>query len=204
MSEAQIPAKLVMELRAKTGAGMMDCKKALQETGSDLEKAAEYLRKQGIDQADKKAGREANEGLVHAYIHQGGKIGVLVEVNCETDFVAKTDEFRDFCHEIAMQIAATSPQYLIRDEVGGDIIATEKEIYRAAAINEGKPEKVIDRIVEGKLEKYYEQVCLLEQAWIREGDTSIEELMKQTIAKLGENISIARFTRFALGEGAES
>jgi len=203
MSEVQIPAALVKELREQTGAGMMDCKGALQENDGDLEKAAEYLRKQGIAKADKKAGRAANEGLVHAYIHQGGKIGVLLEVNCETDFVANTDDFKSFCHEVAMQIAATSPQYLNRDDVDPGLLAKEKEIYREAALNEGKPENVIDRIVEGKVEKYYEQVCLLEQPWIRDGDKTIEELMKETIAKLGENLGIARFTRFALGEGSE-
>jgi len=201
MSVAEISASLVKELRDRTGAGMMDCKRALQETAGDLEAAAEYLRKQGIAKADKKADRKANEGLVHSYIHQGGKIGVLVEINCETDFVARTDDFQAFCHEIAMQIAAASPQYLRREEISEDILAKEKEILREAALNEGKPENVVDRIVEGKLEKYFEQVCLLEQPYIRDSDKSVEEVLKEAIASLGENIQIARFTRYALGEG---
>jgi elongation factor Ts len=201
MSVAEISASLVKELRDRTGAGMMDCKRALQETAGDLEAAGEYLRKQGIAKADKKADRKANEGLVHSYIHQGGKIGVLVEINCETDFVARTDDFQGLCHEIAMQIAAASPLYLSRDEISEDVLAKEREILREAALNEGKPEKVLDRIVEGKVEKYFEQVCLLEQPYIRDSDKSVEEVLKEAIASLGENIQIARFTRYALGEG---
>ena len=201
MSVAEISASLVKELRNRTGAGMMDCKRALQETDGDLEAAAEYLRKQGIAKADKKADRAANEGLIHSYIHQGGKIGVLVEINCETDFVARTDDFQEFCHEIAMQIAAASPSYVTREEVPEDVLAKEKEIFREAALIEGKPENVVDRIVEGKIDKYFEQVCLMEQPYIRDSDKSVEEVLKEAVASLGENIQIARFTRFALGEG---
>lgn len=202
MSDVQISAALVKDLRERTGAGMMDCKRALQETGGDLDAASEYLRKQGIASAGKKASRAANEGLVHAYIHQGGKIGVLVEINCETDFVARTDDFQVFCQEVAMQVAAASPLYVTRDEVPEEVVAKEREIYREAALNEGKPENVADRIVEGKVQKYFEQVCLLEQPYIRDSDKTVEELLKETIASLGENIQIARFTRYVLGEGA--
>jgi len=202
MSEVQISASLVKELRERTGAGMMDCKRALQETHGDLEAAAEYLRKQGILKAERKAGRTANEGLVHSYIHPGGRIGVLVEVNCETDFVARTDEFRQFCHEVAMQIAAAAPSVVSRDQVPAQVLAKEREINLEAARHEGKPEKVLDRIVEGKIEKYFSQVCLLEQAYIRDPDKKIEELLKETIASLGENIQIARFSRYTLGESA--
>ncbi len=200
MSEAQISASLVKELRDKTGAGMMDCKKALQESGGDLDKAGEYLRKQGILKAAKKAERTANEGIVTSYVHQGDKLAVLVEINCETDFVARTEDFQGFCTEVAMHVAATAPRFISREEVDSGLLDKEKEIYRDAAINEGKPENIVDRIVEGKVEKYYEQVCLLEQPWIRDGDKTIEDLLKETIASLGENIQITRFVRFALGE----
>lgn len=200
MSEAQISASLVKELRDKTGAGMMDCKRALQENDGDLEKAGEYLRKQGILKAEKKAERVANEGLVISYIHHGNNLGVLLEINCETDFVARTDDFQTFCTEIAMHIAATTPRFISREEVDSDLIEKEKEIYREVALNEGKPENIVDRIVEGKIGKYYEQVCLLEQPWIRDGDKKIEDFLNEKIASLGENIRIARFARFALGE----
>ena len=200
MSEAQISASLVKELRDKTGAGMMDCKKALQESGGDVDKAGEYLRKQGILKAAKKAERTANEGIVTSYVHQGDKLAVLVEINCETDFVARTEDFQGFCTEVAMHVAATAPRFISREEVDSGLLDKEKEIYRDAAINEGKPENIVDRIVEGKVEKYYEQVCLLEQPWVRDGDKTIEDLLNETIASLGENIQIARFVRFALGE----
>lgn len=202
MSEAQISASLVKELRDRTGAGMMDCKKALQECDGDLEKAGEHLRKQGILKAAKKSERAANEGIISSYVHQGDKLAVMVEVNCETDFVARTDDFKAFCTEIAMHIAATSPMFISREEVETALLEKEKEIYREAALNEGKPENIVDRIVEGKIEKYFEQVCLLEQPWIRDGDKTIEDLLKETIASLGENIQIARFARFALGESS--
>ncbi|MFO7767533.1 MAG: translation elongation factor Ts [bacterium] len=200
MADVQISASQVKELRDKTGAGMMDCKKALQETGGDLQAAEEFLRKQGISKAAKKVGRSANEGLVYSYIHGGGRLGVLVEVNCETDFVARTDDFQEFCNEIAMQVAAANPLFVGRDEVDDELVEKEREIYAEAAKNEGKPDNVIERIVEGKIDKYYEQVCLLEQPYIRDTDKTVEELLKETIANLGENIQIARFTRYELGE----
>ena len=200
MADVQIAASQVKELRDKTGAGMMDCKKALQETDGDLKAAEEFLRKQGISKAAKKAGRSANDGLVHSYIHGNGRIGVLVEINCETDFVARTDDFQAFCNEIAMQVAAANPLFVSRDEVDQELVEKEREIYAEAAKNEGKPENVIERIVEGKIDKYYEQVCLLEQPYIRDTDKTVEELLKETIANLGENIQIARFTRYELGE----
>ena len=202
MSEVQIPAALVKELRESTGAGMMDCKRALKETDGDLEKAAEYLRKQGIDKAVKKSERAANEGVIHAYIHQGAKIGVLLEVNCETDFVARTDDFQNFCQEIAMQIAALAPLHVSRDQVSDELLKKEREIYRETAINEGKPEHILDKIVEGKVEKYFEQVCLLEQPYIRDKDRTIGDLLKDKIATMGENMQIARFMRYTLGEGS--
>ncbi|EEG76757.1 translation elongation factor Ts [Dethiobacter alkaliphilus] len=198
-----IPASVVKELRDKTGAGMMDCKKALNETNGDVEKAVEYLREKGLAAAAKKAGRIAAEGIVHAYIHMGGKIGVLVEVNCETDFVARTDDFQDFVRDVAMQIAATNPQYLSREEVPEEMLEKEREILRAQALNEGKPEKVVEKIIAGRIEKYYAENCLLEQAFIRDTDKSITDLLKDKIAKIGENISIRRFTRYEMGEGLE-
>lgn len=202
MSEGQISATLVKHLRDRTGAGMMDCKRALQETDGDLDKAAEHLRKQGITKAAKRAGHAANEGLIHAYIHQGSRVGVLVEINCETDFVARTDDFKSFCQEIAMQVAASAPLYVSREQVAPELSEKEREIYREIAVNEGKPEHVIDRIVDGKIEKYYMQVCLLEQPYIRDTDKTVEDLLNDTIATIGENIQIARFALFALGEGS--
>lgn len=198
-----ISASVVKELREKTGAGMMDCKKALSETGGDLEKAAEYLREKGLAAAAKKAGRIAAEGIVDAYIHMGGRIGVLVEVNCETDFVARTDEFRAFVRDVAMQIAATNPQYLRREDVSEEVLQKERDILKAQALNEGKPEKVVQKIVEGRIEKFYTENCLLEQAFIRDTDMSITDLLKEKIAKIGENINIRRFVRYEMGEGLE-
>jgi elongation factor Ts len=198
-----IPASVVKELREKTGAGMMDCKKALSETGGDLDKAIEYLREKGLAAAAKKAGRIAAEGVVDSYIHMGGKIGVLVEVNCETDFVARTDEFRAFVRDVAMQIAATNPLFLAREDVPQDVIEKEKEILTAQALNEGKPEKVVEKIVSGRIEKYFAENCLLEQAFIRDTDVTITGLLKEKIAKIGENINIRRFVRFEMGEGLE-
>lgn len=198
-----ISASVVKELREKTGAGMMDCKKALVETGGDLEKAIEYLREKGLAAAAKKAGRVAAEGLVDSYIHMGGRIGVLVEVNCETDFVARTDEFRAFVRDIAMQIAATNPQYLSREDVPAEILEKEREILRVQALNEGKPEKVVEKIVSGRIEKFYKENCLLEQAFIRDTDITITDLVKEKISKIGENISIRRYVRFEMGEGLE-
>ncbi|HZK23862.1 MAG TPA: translation elongation factor Ts [Oscillospiraceae bacterium] len=198
-----IPASVVKELREKTGAGMMDCKKALTEAGGDLEKAAEFLREKGLSAAAKKAGRIAAEGLVDSYIHMGGKIGVLLEVNCETDFVARTDEYRNFVRDVAMQIAATNPQYLAREDVPAEILDKEREILRAQAKNEGKPEKIIEKIVEGRISKFYTENCLLEQAFIRDTDVTITGLLQDKIAKIGENISIRRFVRYEMGEGLE-
>lgn len=198
-----ISASVVKELREKTGAGMMDCKKALSETGGDLEKAAEYLREKGLAAAAKKAGRIAAEGIVDAYIHMGGRIGVLVEVNCETDFVARTDEFRAFVRDVAMQIAATNPQYLRREDVSEEVLQKERDILKAQALNEGKPEKVVEKIVQGRIEKFYTENCLLEQAFIRDTDMTITDLLKEKIAKIGENINIRRFVRYEMGEGLE-
>ena len=195
-----ISAAMVKELREKTGAGMMDCKHALQETNGDLEKAVEYLREKGLAEASKRAGRTAAEGVVESYIHMGSKLGVLVEVNCETDFVARTDDFRAFAKDIAMQVAASNPLYLSPEYVPEEILLREKEILRAQAINEGKPEKIADRIVEGRIAKYFSENCLLEQAFIRDPDKKIRDLLSEQIARIGENIVIRRFVRFGLGE----
>lgn len=195
-----ITAELVKALREKTGAGMMDCKRALEETGGDMEKAVEYLREKGLAAAAKRAGRTAAEGVIESYIHLGGKLGVLVEVNCETDFVARTPEFREFARDIAMQVAAANPQYLTREDVPAEVLNKEKEILRAQALNEGKPEKVVDRIVEGRLEKFYSENCLLEQPFIKDPDKKVRDLLAEKIARVGENIVIRRFVRFQLGE----
>ncbi|PJA28274.1 MAG: elongation factor Ts [candidate division Zixibacteria bacterium CG_4_9_14_3_um_filter_46_8] len=196
----EITAALVKELREKTGAGMMDCKKALTEAGGDLEKATNYLREQGILKAAKKADRAVNEGIVFSYIHPGDKLGVLVEVNCETDFVARNTDFRDLVKNIAMQVAAANPRVIIRDELPSDLIEQEKKIYRTQAINEGRPEKIIDKIVEGKLEKYFQEACLLEQPFIKDPNRTIKDLLTEKIAVIGENISVRRFVRYRLGE----
>ena len=198
-----ISAAMVKELREKSGAGMMDCKKALIETDGDIEKAIEYLREKGLSAAEKKSGRIASEGAVTSYIHMGGKIGVLLEVNCETDFVAKTDQFKEFCKDIAMQIAATNPKYISKEEVSEEFIEKEKEILKAQAINEGKNEKFVDKIVEGRIKKTYEDICLLEQAYIKDTDKTIAELLSTTISEIGENIVLRRFVRYELGEGIE-
>ena len=198
-----VSASMVKELRERTGAGMMDCKKALGETGGDIEKAIDYLREKGLAAAAKKAGRIAAEGLVEAYLHAGGRIGVLVEVNCETDFVAKTDAYKDLCRDIAMQIAASKPTYVSKEEVPAEEIAKEKEILKAQALNEGKPANIVDKMVEGRIEKYYKEVCLLEQQFIKDPDKTVQQLIVEKVAKIGENISIRRFARFELGEGLE-
>jgi elongation factor Ts len=200
---AEITAALVKELRERTGAGMMDCKKALTETAGDIEKAIDFLREKGLAAAAKKAGRVAAEGLVEAYIHAGGRIGVLVEVNCETDFVAKTDAFRALAKDIAMHIAAANPTYLKRDEVPMSELEHEKEVLAEQARNEGKPEKIIEKMVSGRIEKYYKEVCLLDQSFVKDPDKSISDLITESIAKIGENISIRRFSRYHLGEGIE-
>ncbi len=199
----QIDAKAVKALREKTGAGMMDCKKALKETDGDEEKAVDILREKGLAAAARRADRTANQGIVDSYIHLGGKIGVLVEVNCETDFVARNDEFRDFVKNICLQVAAANPAYLSKENVPKDIIDKEAQIIKAQALNEGKPEKVIEKIVEGRLNKFYRENCLLEQAYIKDEDRTISELLTDLVAKIGENIVIRRFSRFEVGEGLE-
>ncbi len=191
---------LIKELREKTGAGVMDCKKALISANGDIEKAVEILRKEGIAVAEKKGARVAKEGRIESYIHPGNKIGVLVEVNCETDFVARTDEFKTLAKEIAMHIAASSPRYISVNDVPQDVLEKEKEIYATQARNEGKPEHVIDRIVQGKIEKFYQEVCLLEQPWIRDPEKKIKDIINEAIARLGENIIVRRFVRFELGK----
>jgi elongation factor Ts len=196
-----ITAAQVNELRKNTGAGLMDCKKALMETGGDQEKAVDYLRKKGLAAASKKAGRAATEGLVGSYIHAGGKIGVLVEVNCETDFVAKNENFQAFVKDVAMHIAAAAPQYVRREEVPADALEREKEIYRAKARETGKPENIIEKIIEGQINKFYADICLLEQAYVKDPDKTVQTYLNETIAAIGENISIRRFSRFTLGEG---
>lgn len=198
-----ITAGMVKELRERTSAGMMDCKKALAEVSGDMEKAIEYLREKGLSAAAKKSGRIAAEGLIESYIHGGGRIGVLLEVNCETDFVAKTEDFRALCKDIAMQIAAAKPEFVAREEVSEELILKEKEIYRAQALNEGKPEKIIDKMVEGRVEKYLKEVCLLEQSFIKDSDKNVMQIINEAVAKTGEKISIRRFVRFEVGEGIE-
>jgi elongation factor Ts len=198
-----ISASSVKELREKTGAGMMDCKKALEEANGNMERASEILREKGLAAAAKKAGRIASEGLVESYIHANGRIGVLVEVNCETDFVAKTDEFKNFIKDIAMQIAAANPLYVRREEVTADVIEKEKEILKNQALNEGKPANIVEKMVEGRVNKFYQEVCLMEQAFIKDPDKTIDNLLNEKISKIGENISIRRFARFELGEGLE-
>ncbi|WP_372239011.1 translation elongation factor Ts [Paenibacillus sp. FSL A5-0031] len=198
-----VSASAVKELRERTGAGMLDCKKALDETNNDVEKAIAVLREKGLAAAANKAGRIATEGVVESYIHAGGRIGVIVEVNCETDFVAKTDQFREFARDVAMQIAAANPKFVSRDEVSSEELEKEREILKAQALNEGKPEKIVEKMVEGRISKYYEEFCLLEQSFIKDPDKTISVLLNEKISKIGENISIRRFVRYELGEGLE-
>jgi elongation factor Ts len=198
----EITAAQVKKLRDLTGAGMMECKAALAEAKGDIEEATTILRKRGLAQATKKAGRTTNEGLIGSYIHMGGKIGVLVEINCESDFVARTDDFQNLAREIAMHIAAASPQYVRREDVPVDVLERERGIYRAQMEGQNKPPNVVDKIVEGKLNSFYEQVCLLDQPSIRDPKVTIGQLVQQSIAKLGENIAVPRFVRFKLGESA--
>lgn len=195
-----ISATLIKELREKTGVGIMDCKVALTECDGDLEKAVDHLRKKGIDTAKKRGGRETSQGQVQSYIHGGGKIGVLVEANCETDFTGKTEDFSSFVKDIAMQIAATNPIAIGRESVPKDILEKEKDIYASQAKASGKPEKVIEKIVEGKLKKFFSEACLLEQTFVKNSDITIQDLMNELIAKTGENIVIKRFSRFQLGD----
>lgn len=198
-----VTAENIKELRERTGAGMMDCKKALAETGGDMEKAIAYLREKGLAKMHKRAGKVAAEGVVEAYIHLGGKIGVLVEVNCETDFVARTDDFRWLAKEVALQIAAGKPLYVSSEDVPESMLESERAIYRAQALNEGKPEAVVNKIVEGRLKKFYTEVCLLDQPYIRDPEKTIRDLVTEVSAKTGEKIQVRRFARFELGEGIE-
>lgn len=199
-----IKAEMVKELRTITGAGMMDCKKALVETGGDKEKAINILREKGLSSAGKRAGRITSQGIIDSYIHLGGKVGVLVEVNCETDFVGKNEEFRSFVRDICLQVAATNPTYLSREDVPEDAIENEKEILRKQALREGKPEKIVEKIVSGRIEKYFTENCLLEQSFVKDQDLTINDLLKEKISKIGENIVVRRFIRFEMGEGLES
>jgi elongation factor Ts len=197
----EIPAVLVKQLRDRTGAGMMECKAALKEANGDLEEATTILRKRGLAQASKKAGRATSEGLIGSYIHMGGKIGVLVEINCESDFVARTDDFQNLLREVSLQIAAANPQYVSREHVPAEVLDKEREIYRAQMEGSGKPPQVVEKIIEGKLGSFFEQTCLVDQPSIRDPKTTIGQMVKATVAKLGENIGIARFTRYRVGEG---
>ena len=193
----------VKELREKTGVGMMDCKKALVEADGNMEKAIEILREKGMATAKKKESRIASEGIVDSYIHMGGRIGVLVEVNCETDFVARADNFKEFVHDVALQIAAANPIYVSADQVPAEVLEHEKNILRAQALNEGKPEKIIDKMVEGRIKKYYQDFCLLDQAFVKDSSKTIQQYLNETISAIGEKITIRRFVRFVMGEGLE-
>ena len=199
----EVTAAMVKELRERTGAGMLDCKKMLVEANGDMDKAIDLLREKGLAAAAKKAGRIAAEGLVESYIHMGGKIGVLVEVNCETDFVANTDRFKALCHDVAMHIAAAKPEFLDKADVPTDNLEKEKEVLRAQALNEGKPEKIVERMVEVRIEKYYKEVCLMEQPFVKDPDKTIRDLISEATVAIGEKISVRRFVRFERGEGIE-
>jgi elongation factor Ts len=197
---AEITAQMVKELRDKTGAGMMDCKKALADCDADVEKAIKHLREQGIASAAKKSGRTAQEGIINSYIHPGDKLGVLVEINCETDFVARTDDFKVFAKDVCMQIAAADPKVVARDDLTPELVEAEKEVFRNQAQREGKPEKIIDKIVDGKIEKFYSEACLMEQPFVKDNDRTVSDILTDVIGKLGENIVITRFVRYRLGE----
>jgi len=198
-----VSATMIKDLRERTGAGMSDCKKALVEVEGDMEKAIDYLRAKGLAKAAKKAGREATEGLVTSYIHGGGRIGVLVEINCETDFVARNEDFIAFTREVALQIAAMNPQFVRKEDVSADVIAREREVLVAKAKETGKPEPVVHKMVEGQIAKWMKEICLLDQAWVKDADKTIDQVQQELIAKIGENIRIRRFVRFELGEGLE-
>ncbi len=197
---AEITALMVKELRERTGSGMMDCKNTLVETEGDVEKAIELLRKKGLAKAAKRSGRKTSEGVVYSYIHAGSKLGVLLEVNCESDFVAKTDDFIEFAKNVSMHIAASNPLGISEDDISKDLIEKEKEVYKALALKEGKPENIIDKIVDGKVQKYYKDVCLLNQQYIKDTQKTISDLLNEAVAKIGENIQIRRFVRFQIGE----
>lgn len=196
----QITASQVKELRERTGSGMMECKKALEACEGNTEKAIDFLREKGLAKAAKKAERSAKDGCVFSYIHNGGRVGVLLEFDCETDFVGRTEEFQNLGHELCMQVAAANPSYISSEDVPADVVEREKAVYRQQLIDEGKPADKLDRIIEGKINKYYEQVCLMDQVWIRDGDKKIKDLIVALIAKLGENMKVRRFARFAIGE----
>jgi elongation factor Ts len=198
-----VNATVVRELRERTGAGIMDCKKALAESGGNLEKAVDYLRQKGLAAAARKVDRVAADGAVGAYVHPGGKIGVLVEINCETDFVARTAEFQALLKDMAMQVAAAHPRYVRREEVSADELEKEKSIYRQQALESGKPERVVEKIVEGKMDRFYSEVCLLEQAFIKDPDRKVSDIIHDAVGRLGENIQVRRFARYHLGEGAQ-
>ncbi|HVJ47775.1 translation elongation factor Ts [Desulfitobacterium sp.] len=200
---AEITAALVKELRERTGAGMMDCKKALTEVSGDIEKAIDLLREKGLAAAAKKEGRIAAEGIVYSYIHGGGRIGVLLEVNCETDFVAQTDDFKLFVRDIALHIAAARPAYLVKEEVPEEVLQHEKDVLKAQALNEGKPEKIVEKMVEGRIAKFYKEVCLMEQEFVKDPEKTIHDLVLEKTSKIGERVVIRRFTRYELGEGIE-
>ncbi len=197
---AEITAGMVRDLRQATGVGMMDCKRALSEAGGDMDKATQLLREKGLAQADKRAGRQTAEGIIDSYIHLGGRIGVLVEVNCETDFVARNEEFVSFVHDLALQIAASNPVYVSRDQVPDQERDAEMELLRAQAREEGKPDHIIPLMVEGRMDKFYERICLLDQPFVRDSDIKVGDLLKETIAKMGENLRVSRFVRFEVGQ----
>jgi elongation factor Ts len=199
----EVTATLIKDLRERTGAGMSDCKKALTEVGGDMDKAIDYLRTKGLAKAAKKAGREATEGAVVSYIHGGGRIGVLVEINCETDFVARNEDFQAFTREVALQIAAMNPQFVRKDEVSKDVVDKESEVLVAKAKESGKPEPVVQKMVDGQITKWLKEICLLDQAWVKDADKTIDQIQQELIAKIGENIRVRRFVRFELGEGLE-
>ncbi len=198
-----ISAELVRKLREKTGVGLMDCKEALKQSGGDMEKAIEYLREKGLAKLQKRSGRAASEGVIASYIHTGGKVGVLVEVNCETDFAANSKDFQEFAKDVAMQITAASPLYVRREEIPEDLVAKEKDLYKRQALDSGKPEKIIDKIADGKMEKFFQEVCLMEQSFIKNPDITVKGLLEDLVVKIGENVVIRRFVRFQLGETTE-
>ena len=199
----EVTATSIKDLRERTGAGMADCKKALTEVGGDMDKAIDYLRAKGLAKAAKKAGREATEGAVVSYIHAGGRIGVLVEINCETDFVARNEDFVAFTKDVALQIAAMNPTFVRKDEVTDDVVARERAVLVAKAVESGKPEQVVQKMVDGQITKWMKEICLLDQAWVKDSDKTIDQVQQELIAKIGENIKIRRFVRFELGEGLE-
>ncbi len=196
----EITTSMVKELREATGAGVLDCKKALEASAGDLEKAKAYLREKGLAAAAKRAGRVAKEGLIEAYVHTGGRVGALIELDCETDFVARTEEFKALAHDLAMQVVAAKPLYLAPEDIPPDVLEEEKNVYRAQARDAGKPEHIIERIVEGKLQKHFQEVCLMSQPFIKDDDLTVQDIVTRTIAKLGENIVMRRFARFELGD----